>query len=137
MSSTPAIPMPPPVVGPSPAQLTPAPPPRSIGALTKWAFGLAVGAVVAMGSVVVSLSAAQPGIRSGAHGLGEAMVAVLALALSTFVVGIVATVRGERRGERTWPAVSAIVIAPVVTTVWLFVALVLAITASINGTPVW
>ena len=92
-----------------------------------WALGLGLAAVVAAGSLVLAL---LTGPRPGAVGpwtVDVALLCVPAIAVAAFVVGIVATVRGARRGGRVWMAVTGLVLGAVMLVVWPGVFLTLMI----------
>ena len=95
-------------------------PRRAISALTVWALSLGVGAVAAAAALVLTEWASTNLVLAGSPLVPFALLAPPLLGLAAFIVGIVATVRAARRGERVWMAVTGLVLGPAVLIVWLF-----------------
>ena len=121
MNPTPAASVAPPPIAGVPLPLDPPSigPRRPTSALTVWALSLGVGAVAAVGALILTEWASTRADLAGAP-IQFALLAPPLLGLAAFIVGIVATVRASRRGERVWMAVTGLVLGPVVLVVWLF-----------------
>lgn len=71
--------------------------------------------------MVLTLWASTQIVLAGSPIVQVALVAPPLLGLAAFIVGIVATVRAARQGERVWMAVTGLVLGTAVLIVWLFV----------------
>lgn len=106
---------------------------QTTSALTVWALSLGVGAVAAAGALVLTVWASSRATVAGSPIVGFAFLAPPLLGLAAFIVGIVATVRAARKGERVWMAVTGLVLGPAVLILWLFVFAFVVAWATASG----
>lgn len=113
----------------------PPPPPRPHSTLAMWALGLGLSAVVAAGSVLLALFTGPRLTAPASRVIDFGLLVVPAIALAALVVGIVATVRTSRLGQRVWMAVTGLVLGVVMLAIWpgVFLSVVIAYMLSSLG----
>ena len=104
--------------------------PRTTSALAIWALALGLTGIVGAGSLALAIWAGTDALVAGAPTIEFVLLAMPVLALAAFIVGIVATVRGARRGQRIWMAVTGLVLGPTVLIAWWFLVWTIAYTMS-------